>query len=329
MTQTTALRGSIMNHIPVIDGHADIWISVDEKRKAGETQVFKKHHLDGFQQGNIAHCVFAVWLDNNCSQDDVTSMMTHRLEELQENQDILHQILNFSDFKVAENSSKLGVLTTLEGLHYLKGNIDLLDTFYAMGVRQASLTWNEANHFGTGATGNPDDGLTALGLNALHKIQGLNMMFDVSHLNEKSFWDVMDHTSKPIIATHSNAKSLCDHCRNLTDEQLVALSKTGGFIGLNAVPSFVSTNDAGATMDRLVDHFVHIASLVGIDHIGFGFDFLDYLDDFSNSHKFIPNIQSCRDIPNLLKALETRGFTHTDIEKIAYKNFLSFAEKIL
>lgn len=319
--------------ISVVDGHADVWIDVDLKRNQGETSVFKHYHLDKFKHSNIMHSVFAIWLERTATTEDVLNMVNNICAEFNENTDIIHSIREYSDFAFAEEHNKIGILTTLESLHFFKGNINLLDTFYQLGVRQASLTWNEENEFGTGATSNPERGLTPLGIEALKKIQSLNMMFDVSHLNEKSFWDVMKHSNAPILASHSNAKSICDHPRNLSDEQLKAIADNDGFVGLNSVPMVVAPSNP--TIDTLMDHLEHMISILGIERVGFGFDFYDYLEEEEDPQTtmdydcYIPGFENARDIPNLLNAMKNRGFSDTDIEKIAYKNFLTYAKKIL
>lgn len=325
----------MIKEFKVIDGHADIWIDVDEKRQNGENDIFKKYHMKKFLDGQIAHSVFAVWLENNCTDKEIIEMFKNIAVEINNNKDILHSIKKYEDFEIAEVANKLGVIISLESLHYIDRDIELIDIFYLLGAREASLTWNESNQLGTGVGGDENRGITDLGFKALKKIEKLGMMFDVSHLNEKSFWDVINKSSKPIIASHSNSKVLCNHPRNLTDDQIKAIAETGGFIGLNSVPMVVSEDNKNLSIDKLVNHLDHLVNIAGIDKVGFGFDFYDYLEEEENNTTsmdydiFIPEFKNVSDVPNLLKALVNRGYSKDEINKICIENFKNYAKKIL
>lgn len=318
----------------VFDGHADILIDVDEKRAMGQSDIFKKYHLDKFIRGGVYDCVFAVWLKEGCSPYEVIRYFKHMAKEFNENADILHHIKTYDDLRLAEENNKIGALVTLEGLHYISNDLDMIDLFYCLGAREASLTWNEENIFATGALSNPKRGLTRLGLEAMKKIQSLGMMLDVSHLNEKSTNDVLKHMTSPILASHSNAKALCNHPRNLTTEQIKIIGRTGGFIGINSVPMVVSEAVKDASIDNLIDHIIFMVENAGIDHVGFGFDFYDYLDDEDDNtsmdyNEFIKGFENVSCVPNLLKSMTKRGFSKEEINKIASYNFKSYIKKIL
>ena len=163
---------------------------------------------------------------------------------------------------------------------------------YNLGYRLAALTWNEKNILGTGAGENSCEGLTEIGKKAVRKMNEIGMIVDVSHANEKTFWDIAEISTKPFIASHSNARTLCDVPRNLTDEQIKAVAQSGGVIGVNGYIGFIKKCDFSSPapienpdlsskpdLKDLADHIDYIAGLVGVDYVGLGFDFCEYLSE--------------------------------------------------
>ena len=163
------------------------------------------------------------------------------------------------------------------------------------------------------------------------------MLVDVSHANEKTFWDIMDVATGPVIASHSNAKHFSSHKRNLTDDQIKAIAQSGGIIGMNGYKEFVSDkNPETASVKNLVDHIDYIADLVGIEHIACGFDYSGFIDadclsafscDTSN-----PNVEGLKvftDTPNLIKELQNRGYSKDEIDAIGYKNAFRVIKQVI
>ena len=204
----------------------------------------------------------------------------------------------------------------------------MIDEYYEYGARHASLTWNEENKLASGVRGDPNKGLTDLGKKAVRKMQDKGMIVDVSHLNDKSFFDVIDITSAPIIASHSNSRVLCKSLRNLTDEQLKAIRDTKGVVGLNSYKGFIDENKDKQTIERALDHIKYIADKIGIDHIGLGFDYNEYFEDEITppSVKGLENASKSYDI--IIK-LKEAGFNNEEIEKIEYKNFNRIIKEIV
>lgn len=255
--------------------------------------------------------------------------------EIWENQDILKIIYNTEDFYKAVEEEKLAVLLGIEGLPFLGEDVEGLYTLYQMGFRQISLTWNEQNAFATGARGDINRGLTKLGKDAVKIIEDLGIILDVSHANDKTFWDIYDVATKPIIASHSNARALCDVPRNITDDQIKAIGQSKGLVGINAFNEFIHVDRDKRDVDYLINHIEHIVELIGIDHVAFGFDFFEYLEADTSStfiedpYRGTPGIEDISKAPNLIKKLSERGFSKEDIEKISYKNFLNLMDRVL
>jgi membrane dipeptidase len=225
----------------------------------------------------------------------------------------------------AHREGKVAGILTVEGGEALQGSLAVLRALYRLGVRALTLTWNFRNALADGVdetrTGG---GLSNFGVEVVREMGRLGMLVDVSHLTEAGFWQVMEEARGPVVATHSNARAVCDHRRNLTDEQLKALAAKGGVTGLNAAPGFV-TKDAyktgpdgrliKATISALLDHADHIIGLVGPDHVGLGLD----LDGISRTPEDFEDV-TC--LPLLTQGLFERGHSAETVRAILGGNFL-------
>ena len=313
----------------IFDGHADIWFDVYAKRKNGKEHIIRDYHLDRFKAGNIMGGIFIAYLDENVADEEkeMMWMVNSTIHEIKKNEDLYNIIKKSGDFNKGIVSGKLNVLMGIEGLRAIKKNLDWLDTFYQLGFRHASLTWNEENDLGTGAKGDENRGITEIGKAAIRKMNELGMVVDVSHANEKTFWGIYETSTKPIIASHSNARSLCDHVRNLTDEQIKAIAETGGLVGAVAYKGFVDLDKEKQTIERYVDHIDHMVSLVGVKHVGIGFDFCEYLHADRTGKDMNPKgLEDASYAQNVIEELRKREYSEEDIRKIAYENFMRVIE---
>lgn len=321
------------------DGHCDVFSDVTIKRLLGENNVIRRDHLKKYKEGKVDVSIFVMWVDPPFTENPAkrfAEIEQSVKNELKESEDIIHKVLTFDDFDKAEKMGKLAIMIGSEGLSHIGSDVSFIDYMYSeIGTRHIGLTWNEENQLATGVRGNPERGLTEFGKEAVGKIQDLGIILDVSHLNEKSFWDVMELAKKPIIASHSNCRAICDNKRNLTDEQIRAIGKNGGVIGVNAFHEFVSTNVKNKTCAGLVDHVDRIVQLVGIDHVGFGFDFTDFVTKESLSYYSddvdtrIEDFYKISQAQSIITELEKRGYSQDDIEKIRSNNFLRICKIIL
>ncbi|SNS29581.1 membrane dipeptidase [Anaerovirgula multivorans] len=316
----------------IFDGHTDIWTDITNKYIVNNMKdVFRKNHFKKFNAGNVNGGIFVIWVDPPYDIDPahrVTQVIECMQREIKYAQDILNVIKNHEDYFKIEDT-RIKVLIGMEGLSHIDTNITLLQQYYELGVRHASLTWNEENKLATGVLGDKNRGLTSDGCLAVKEIERLGMLLDVSHLNNRSFWDVVDIVSKPIIASHSNTHALCAHDRNLNDLQLKSIADSGGLVGVNSFRTFVHRSRNKQNIDGLVEHIQYIANLIGIDHVAFGFDFCDYIDNttlnsFYDSAEPSPGIDGLNEVSqvnDLITALRNAGFTKDEIEKITYKNY--------
>lgn len=322
----------------LIDIHGDIWADVTVKRSLGEKDIIKRYHLNRFKKGSMAGGVFIQWIDSLNDKNPKGSFLKslkHMSQEIWENQDILSVIYNSRDFYNAVDNGKLAIILGIEGLSPLQNEVEGIYALYQMGFRQISLTWNEENKFATGVKGDVNRGLTELGKKAVKIMEDLGIILDVSHANDKTFWDIYKVANKPIIASHSNARSLCPVPRNLTDEQIKAIGESDGLVGVNAFNEFVHIDKDKRNVDYFIKHIEHIIELIGIDHVAFGFDFFEYLKEetsetfIEDSYKGTKGIENISKAPYLVERLRKRGFSKEDIAKISYKNYLNLMDRVL
>lgn len=317
----------------LFDGHGDVWTDVTCRRiDHGETDVFRKRHLQKFRDGGVTGGIFVIWIDPPYDADPVArakQVVECVKAEKADAADIINEVLCFDDFGAGADEGKLDIVTGFEGMSEIGEDIDQLDWYYEeMGVRHGMLTWNETNALATGWPGDPDRGLTPAGFAVVRRMQELGMTVDVSHLNDACFWDIMRVASGPVIASHSNARALCPAMRNLTDDMIKAIADSGGLLGMNSLREFVDERPEFQNVERLADHVEHIAELVGVEHIGLGYDFDDYLETeavaaFADNAECpsCPDVSNERDASKLIFALRDRGFSEADLEAIAYRNF--------
>lgn len=222
---------------------------------------------------------------------------------------------DYSSIEKALSERKIAGILSIEGGEALNGELSALRMFYKLGVRSLCLTWNHRNEI---ADGQAEDiaggGLTNFGRAVVAEMNSLGMLVDVSHISERGFWDVLESTVSPIIASHSNARALCNHKRNLTDDQIFALVKNKGVMGINFYPPFLTKSKTAALTD-IINHIEHIVGLVGCDNIGIGADF----DGINTTPVDICGVQ---DIEKVLNELAILNYSDSDIKKIAGENFL-------
>lgn len=218
---------------------------------------------------------------------------------------------------------KAATLLAIEEGGAIDGSLEALRCLYELGVRAMTLTWSNRNDIADGineeATGS---GLTLFGKQVVAEMNRLGMLVDVSHISTAGFWSVIETSSKPIIATHSNAKSLCSHPRNLNDEQIKALAQNGGLAGITFAGQFLEEDWRNACIESVYKHIDYMLNLIGNDdHIGFGSDF----DGISHPPY---NIQGVQDYKPLIEYL-SKYYSNETINKITHQNVINLLQKVL
>lgn len=313
------------------DAHSDIWSDVTNRRLRGENNILRKHHLPRLRQGGCEGSIFAFW-SYAPYRERTLDMMRCADAEIAQCQDI-RIVHTYDELMQAKADGTFYVIHGVEGMAAIGDDPAGVDWYYDYGCRHGILTWNEENALAAGAMSGCSKGLTDAGKQVVRRMQDRGMLVDVSHLNESGFYDIMDLTAAPIIASHSNARALCDVPRNLSDDQLRAIRDCRGVIGLNAFRKFVHAEDAKQTVQQLAWHAAYIVDRIGIDHLGCGFDFCEFLEDEEGN---LPTEQQnpygltdCSEAQNFFHCLKQLGMTDVEIKKIAHGNFYRVIQQTL
>ncbi|GGG80260.1 dipeptidase [Paenibacillus radicis (ex Gao et al. 2016)] len=227
----------------------------------------------------------------------------------------MHFIKTKSDLQQCLSAGAIGAMLSLEGVDGLQGNLSLLRVLFELGVRAAGLTWNHANWAADGVMEPRGGGLTAKGRELVKECDRLGIIVDVSHLSERAFWDTADLATRTIIASHSNSKSIMNHPRNLTDDQIKAIIALQGRVGITFVPYFVAGGEKVA-IDDVLRHVEHVCELGGEHHLMFG-------SDFDGIDHYVDGLTHPGQVEDLREALLKR-YTEQQTEAFFAGNALSF-----
>ena len=239
------------------------------------------------------------------------------LREIERNSDLIRQAFSADDVRQNAESGLMSGILTIEGPAGFGFDPALLEMLYRVGFRVTSLGWNEQNVLtGSHVTGG---GLTDQGREYVREAQRLGMLVDVSHISDEGFWDIMEQTQAPVLATHSNSRALCGHSRNLTDDMFCAICRTGGVAGINQYADFLGESP---TLDTVCDHIFHFMELDPTGkHIALGGD-LDGCEQLSQGFE---GIQS---YPALARRLLERGLGEETIRDIFWNNALNVLRSV-
>ena len=220
-------------------------------------------------------------------KEKLNALLQTAEKQFQQNSERLRLCRTAADMELAQREKKCAAFLSVEGAELLP-DAESLERARQAGVRIVTLTWNHKNQYGCGAAAGTE-GLTELGRRFIEKLEEKGMIPDVSHLSEKGFWEVAELCQKPFVATHSNGKALCPHVRNLTDEQFLAICRSGGLVGLNLYTPFLKEGGLASPSD-VVRHAEHFAALDGLEHLALGCD-LDGCDQLPDGIYRLQDLQ--------------------------------------
>lgn len=289
----------------IFDMHSDMLYDLHYNNK----DRLEKYHLKQLKSSVVKGAVWTLY-----SPDDFNlhEAVLDALDKIKLNDDF--------DFKI---------ILGFESLRNLPKAEDIL-IYYDLGFRHAMLTWNEANIYATGVAGDKDRGLTEEGKKLIKIMMEKNMIIDLAHLNEKSFFDIIDvigNNYSNVIYSHGDLRSICDHRRNITLEEMKALKKVNGILGLTLAGSFIDSKVDNRNLEHFLDHVDLALDIMGEDNVGFGFDFMDYLDEFTNSN--IPEVPDATKAYRIIEGMRRRGHSERVIRKITWDNFYNRFKKYL
>lgn len=298
----------------IFDGHGDILTDVMEQSRLG-VDIWNQYHKARYESAGVNAGVFVNFTDPNGEDQKGEFEAINKIS--------LPYFKAHPDFNIIDNGSdfvdgKFNLIFGIEGMAAIESS-DSLEELYDLGYRHIGITWNEQNNFASGTTN--EGGLTDEGVKLINKCNQLGMLVDFAHLNYQSYMEAAKVTTKPIFFSHGNARAVCNHIRNLDDEQLQLLKESNGVIGLAVMRFFLNDDKEHASIDDVVAHVLYIKDNFGIDHVGFGFDFCYYLGSHEGHNK-VNGLEHIDAVPNLIEKLEQAGLTQEEIDKVCYKNML-------
>jgi membrane dipeptidase len=351
----------------LVDTHNDAVTACIEKKVSFDQDLTGINHSDlkRFKEGGLDYQLFSIWCDGEKVNPYAWAM--REMDTIDavaaRNPDKMVIAKDWKTINAALKAGKIIAQYGVEGGHMIEDDINRLDTFYNRGVRYMTLTWNNSPTWASSHTAEKDPtytgpkGLTSFGKTIIGRMNQLGMIVDVSHIGETTFWDAINTTTKPVIASHSNAYSICPVTRNLKDEQIKAIGKNGGVICLNFFSGFVDSNFSKKDMAFRKTHSAEIDSLLAtgiqreyaftmisdkykteseaikptieqlmqhFDHIVnlIGIDHVGIGSDFDGINSAPQGLSTVLDYPNFTKALIARGYSNKDIKKVLGGNFL-------
>ena len=351
----------------VVDTHNDAVTACIEKKVSLDQDLRGINHSDlkRFKEGGLDYQLFSIWCDGDKKNPYAWAM--REMDTLDavaaRNPDKMVVAKNWAQIQKALKEGKLVAQYGVEGGHMIEDDINRLDTFYKRGVRYMTLTWNNSPSWASSHSDEKDPkytgprGLTPFGKQIIQRMNKLGIIVDISHVGEATFWDAIKTTTKPVIASHSNAYSICPVTRNLKDDQIKAVGKNGGVIHLNFFSAFVDSTFQAKNMAFRRKHKAELDSLLAtgiqpeyaqstlaekykeesdankpdiealmkhLDHIVklIGVDHVGLGSDFDGIDSAPKQLRTVVDYPEFTKALIKRGYSDTDIAKILGGNFL-------
>jgi membrane dipeptidase len=308
----------------IIDLHCDVVCKMLEY--PGLRFSSPDHRLDvtvpRLKSGGVALQVFALYLPDELPKTPETAFRAAELywSEVVAHPDII-PVTRSSDLeRLSEETGKIGAILSLEGVDALQGNFWALRLLHRLGLRLLGPTWNHANWACDGAGEPRGGGLTRAGKQLVSECEKLGILLDVSHLSDRGFWDLAAVAQRPFFASHSNARTITNRARNLTDDQIRAIIAVDGIIGITFVPAFL-TDHQTAAIDDVLRHVEHICSLGGEKHIAFG-------SDFDGIDRHVANLEHPGKYPALRQALLAR-YPEDLVRGFLFENACRFLQKNL
>ncbi len=303
----------------IVDAHEDIAFHLNYfKRDFVTPRTPCMITLPGLKEGNVRLVFNTVFVHPKQKPEKTVQSALEQLNKYDEIYDEFHndvyQIRTREDLSRFGQGSKIGFLTLMEGADPIE-EVDKLDEFYDRGVRVIGLAWNDKNQYASG--NDTEDGLSQEGVRLINRMNELGITLDLSHLNEKCFREAVELTNLIPVATHSNARAVTDHPRNLRDEQLRAISERGGVTGIVLYNYFLKIGDKTPTLDEVFAHADYMVNLCGEDHVGIGSDM-----DGARIGDFPQGLKTVADLPKIAEFFAAKGYSEDRVAKIMSGNFL-------
>lgn len=300
---------------PVSDGHCDfLYGAIQSGYDLNNPKREQSTKLADMLGGGVALQFFACWIDITLKTPTLhqcIAMIDVYNRMLEENPELVPLTKDYTP-----ESGKIATVLTVEGGEAVEGSLAVLRVLRKLGVCAMTLTWNDNNELCGAALDKGNKGLSAIGREIIDEMCRIGIAIDVSHISDKTIEQILERATRPVFASHSNARSVMDHPRALTDEQIRAISAQGGTVGVNFYYQQLSKKPT-ANMEDVLRHIDRVVEIGGIQCCAIG-------SDFDGMQKYPPELRSSKDFPKLTEALQKRGYSDADIYRIMYQNLRDY-----
>lgn len=336
MPEVTPAAAALHKRTVVVDTHDDLLMLCARRRPAEQGAYFRRNWLPQLRAGGVNIQVLPVFIDDDFRPEGALRQTLRMLETgwriAAANPDAVRICLTGEDVDGALSNGLIALILALEGCEAVGTDVALFEALYRLGVRVASFTHFRRTML---ADGSAEDGtrsrLTTAGIEAVAACESLGIILDVSHLGATCTDHLLELATRPVIASHSSAFAVRRHHRNLTDERLHGIATTGGVVGINVLGTFIDPDVH--TVPRVVDHIEHVASVVGVEHVGLGPDFYKEVADEIRGPAsqsidggefmvtYVPGLEGPAGLPLITEELLHRGWPEEDIRQVLGAGF--------
>lgn len=313
----------------VLDAHEDVLLRIAGRNEDLADDSYGQGDIPKWRRGGINAVWFALWVNpekypGQKAVGRVNELMDSLRSQVAQHPKDLALCDTAEEVRNATASGRIACLMGIEGGAAINNSLELLKAYRLLGVRYMTLTWRRNLKWaGSSESSNPEMGLSELGKEIIAEMNRVGILVDLSHASDTTFYDVIKVTTKPVIVSHSNARALSPHPRNITDEMLRALAENGGVIGVNFWDEMLRGKDSRGrkkaastvSVETVLDHIDHIVKVAGIDHVGLG-------SDWEGTSSFACGLGTAAEMHKVIEGLRARGYTEEHIRKISGENFL-------
>ncbi len=330
----------------VVELHSDVPIDVVIRRRRGEGQVLLRRHLPRWRAGGVKASVLTVGGDQESQRihdpgDPFRSALLALADlraDIRESDGAILLVTTAAEVRAAAQAGRFAVLFNLEGASPLRGSQAALDLFGELGVRALQLTWNLRNEVGDGVAEDASARLTRFGRDVVSHANRIGILLDASHLGQGCFWDLVERVRGPFVCSHSNPAALHKHPRNISDQQIAAVAKADGLVGIACYPGFFA--EADPTLEHVLNHIEHALAIAGPGHVGFGPDYIDYAEEIMQAaleasglgygppRPYPAGIARVEEVGSLTAGLLARGHAAPVVRGILGEAFLRVLERV-
>ncbi len=311
-----------------------------------DISLMNREHVEHMREGGITAANATITLQHGFQQ--TVELVREFDRKLEEWSDVIRPVRSVADIRAAKEEGRVGIIYGLQNATPIEGDLRLIEVLYTLGFRVIQLAYMTANLLGDGCLEPRNAGLTAFGREVIKELNHLGVLVDLSHCGQRTTLEAIEASNRPVAFTHACARGLVAHPRNKTNEEIHTLALAGGVMGVTPLSAFLAEDAREATIDRYLDQIEYVAELVGIDHVGLGMDFTEYLPievlvpvKWGGIHvpegisgltewpiPYADQIDSSDKLSNVTAGLLKRGFSEEDVQKVLGVNFLRLLENV-